>query len=44
MPPEWLSVALVCDGCGAEYDADLEECPDRGSFDAELVERWHRSS
>jgi hypothetical protein len=38
VPPEWLSVALVCDDCGAEYDADLDECPDCGCLDAELVE------
>ena len=42
VPPEWLSMALVCDDCGAEYDAeydtDLNECPDCGCLDAELVE------
>jgi hypothetical protein len=38
VPHEWLSVALVCDDCGAEYDADLDECPDCGGLDAELVE------
>ncbi len=38
VPPEWLSVALVCDDCGAEYDAECDECPDCGSLDAELVE------
>jgi hypothetical protein len=38
VPPEWVSVALVCDGCGAEYDADLDECPECGCLDAELVE------
>ena len=27
VPREWLSVTLVCDGCGREYDADLEEAP-----------------
>jgi hypothetical protein len=38
VPPEWLSVALVCEDCGAEYDAECDECPDCGSLDAELVE------
>ena len=38
VPAEWLTVALVCHDCGAEYDADLDECPDCGSLDAELVE------
>jgi hypothetical protein len=38
VPPEWLSYALVCDDCGTEYDAELDECPDCGSLDAELVE------
>jgi hypothetical protein len=38
VPHEWLSVALVCHDCGAEYDADVDECPDCDSLDAELVE------
>jgi hypothetical protein len=38
VPPEWLSLALVCEDCGAEYDADGDECPDCGCLDAELVE------
>jgi len=31
-------VALVCEDCGVEYDADVDECPGCGCFDAELVE------
>jgi hypothetical protein len=38
VPPEWLALALVCEDCGAEYDADVDECPDCGCLDAELVE------
>jgi hypothetical protein len=38
VPRECLSIALVCEDCGAEYDADLDECPDCGSLAAELVE------
>jgi len=38
VPREWLSVALVCEGCGCEYDAELDECPECGCLDAELVE------
>lgn len=38
VPHEWCSTILVCDGCGAEHDADLDECPDCGSLDAELVD------
>jgi hypothetical protein len=38
VPPEWLSVALVCDDCGAEYDAERDECPECGCLEAELVE------
>jgi hypothetical protein len=38
VPPEWLSITLVCEDCGAEYHADRDECPDCGCLDAELVE------
>jgi hypothetical protein len=38
VPQEWLSGVLACDDCGAEYDAELDECPDCGSLDAELVD------
>jgi len=37
VPQEWLSGVLACDDCAAEYDADLDECPNCGSLDAELV-------
>lgn len=26
VPAEWCSAALVCDGCAAEYDTDLDAC------------------
>jgi len=36
VPTEWLTAILVCDDCGTEYNADLDQCPDCGSLDAEL--------
>jgi len=38
VPPEWLTSELVCTDCGAGYDQALDECPDCGCPDADLVE------
>jgi hypothetical protein len=38
VPREWLPTSLVCDDCGCEFDEDRDECPDCGSFDAQVVE------
>jgi len=38
VPTEWLTSVLVCDECGTDYDQALDECPDCGSLDAELVD------
>ena len=38
VPAEWLDSYLVCEDCGTDYDQDLDECPDCGCLDAELVD------
>ncbi len=38
VPREWLTTELVCTGCGCSYDQDRDECPDCGSFEADVVE------
>jgi RNA polymerase subunit RPABC4/transcription elongation factor Spt4 len=39
VPREWLTTVLVCTECGVEYDQDLDECPDCGSPEADVVEQ-----
>jgi hypothetical protein len=38
VPTEWLHTELVCTDCGCVYEEDRDECPDCGSFDAEVIE------
>jgi hypothetical protein len=38
VPEAWLNSRLICTECGGEYDQDLDECPDCGCPDADLVE------
>jgi len=38
VPEAWLTSCLICLECGSEYDQDLDECPDCGCPDADLVE------
>jgi len=38
VPREWIDAYLVCDECGRNYPEDRDECPDCGSFEAEVVE------
>jgi hypothetical protein len=38
VPPEWITSYLVCDDCGRDYGQDLDECPDCGCLEAEVVD------
>ena len=38
VPREWIDAYLVCDECGRDYPEGCGECPDCGSFEAEVVE------
>jgi len=38
VPREWIDAYLVCVECGRDYSEDHDECPDCGSFEAEVIE------